>query len=39
MTKTFTTIVAQRFVDYAEPGIMPLGEMKDGSFVWVFEFG
>jgi hypothetical protein len=39
MTKTFTTIAAHRFVDYAEPGMMPLGEMIDGPFVWAFEFG
>ena len=39
MTNTFTTIVSQRFVNYGEPGTMLLGEMIDGSFGLVFEFG
>ena len=39
MTKTFTTIVSHRLVNYGEPGTMLLGEMIDESFVLVFEFG
>ena len=38
MTKTFTTFVSHRFVNYGEPGMMLLGEMIDGSFVLIFEF-
>jgi hypothetical protein len=39
MTKTFANIAARQDAKSGEPGIMPLGAMADGSFVWLFEFG
>jgi hypothetical protein len=39
MTKTFAKIAARRGVKSSEPGIMLLGAMAVGSFVWIFEFG
>ena len=39
MTETFAKIEARRDDKSAEPGMMPLGAMVDGSFVWIFEFG
>jgi hypothetical protein len=39
MTETFAKIAARRDVKSGEPGMMLLGAMADGSFVWVFEFG
>jgi hypothetical protein len=39
MTKTLAKIAARHDVKSGEPGMMPLGAMADGSFVWVFEFG
>jgi hypothetical protein len=38
MTKTFAKIAARREVKSGEPGMMLLGAMADGSFVWIFEF-
>jgi len=38
MTKTFANIAACRDAKSIEPGIMPLGAMTEGSFVWIFEF-
>jgi hypothetical protein len=39
MTETFAKIAARRDVKSGEPGMMLLGAMADGSFVWIFEFG
>jgi len=39
MTKTFAKIPARHNLKSGEQGMMPLGTMADGSFVWIFEFG
>jgi hypothetical protein len=40
MTKTIAKIAACRDVKSSgAPGMMPLGAMAAGSFVWIFEFG
>ena len=38
MTKTCAKIEAHHNVKSGELGMMPLGAMGDGSFVWNFEF-
>ncbi|MEJ2168564.1 MAG: hypothetical protein P8X90_23885 [Desulfobacterales bacterium] len=39
MTETFAKIAARRDVKSGEPGMMLLGAMAAGSFVWIFECG
>ena len=38
MTKAFAKNAARQGVKSGEPGMMPLGTMADGYFVWIFEF-
>jgi hypothetical protein len=39
MTKTFIRVVSNRYVNPGPPGMMPLGTLIEGLFVWNFEFG
>jgi len=39
MTKACAEIKAHHNVKSGELGMMPLGAMADGSFVWIFEIG
>jgi len=39
MTKTFTRFVSYHQANYAQPGMIVLGGIAEGSSAWYFEFG